>query len=256
LKDLTAAGNNVVTFANGPFTLVPDGANADSPWSNLMVRQAAEYSIDKVALANTFGYDSKAAYQFCNPNSRAYDPSITGRSYDVAKAKQLMAQAGYPNGFKTTIIAGPTYLNKDAIVAVQAYLAKIGIQADLQFPAMGSWTQIEAKPVHNTLLWMPINTSGNPNYTFNYFLAAPPVLDVSVYEPDGYGALLNKSMSAPQADPVLLKQIENMIYDNAMVIPMYYGANYTVFAPYVMDTGQGTRGQSNWWEPQNTWLNK
>ena len=132
----------------------------------------------------------------------------------------------------------------------------IGIQADLQFPAMGSWTQIEAKPVHNTLLWMPINTSGNPNYTFNYFLAAPPVLDVSVYEPDGYGALLNKSMSAPQADPVLLKQIENMIYDNAMVIPMYYGANYTVFAPYVMDTGQGTRGQSNWWEPANTWLNK
>jgi hypothetical protein len=37
---------------------------------------------------------------------------------------------------------------------------------------------------------------------------------------------------------------------------MYYGANYSVFAPYVMDSGQGTRGQANWWEPQNTWLNK
>ncbi len=256
LKDLAAAGNNVVSFANGPFTLVPDGANADSPWSSLLVRQAAEYAIDKVALANAFGYGSQPAYQFCNPSSKAYDPSITGRGNDLAKAKQLMAQAGYPNGFKTTITAGPTYLNKDAVVAVQAYLAKIGIQADLQFPPASSWSQMQMNPWHNGLLWMPINTSGNPNVTFTYFLASPPVLDVSIYQPDGWGALLSKSMTAPQVDLALLKQIENTIYDKSMLIPMYYGANYTVFAPYVKDSGQGTRGQSNWWEPQNTWLNK
>ena len=54
---------------------------------------------------------------------------------------------------------------------------------------------------------------------FTYFLAAPPVIDVSAYEPDGCAALLNKFTSGPQAHLVFLKQIENMISDNALVIP-------------------------------------
>jgi peptide/nickel transport system substrate-binding protein len=256
LKELAAAGNNVISFPLGPYSLVPDGANADSPWSNLLVREAAEYAIDKVAMANTFEYGLKAANQFSPPFSMAYDPSITGRNYDVAKAKQLMAEAGYPDGFKTTITAGPIHLNKDAVLAVQSYLAKIGIQAELEFPAMGAYSQMQTNPWHNGLRWMSINALPNPNYNFNYFLAAPPVIDKSVYEPDDYPALLNQSMTAPEPDPGLMKQIENMIYDNAMVIPIFYGANNTVFAPYVMDTGYGARGQSNWWEPQDTWLNK
>lgn len=256
LKDLAAAGNNVVSQYLGPVTLAPDGANADSPWSNPLVREAAEYAIDKVAMANTFGYGFKAAYQFSTPASQAYDPSLTDRTYDVAKAKQLMAQAGYPNGFKTTIIAGPIFLNQDAVVAVQSYLSKIGIQATLQFPAMGAWSQMQTEPWHNALLWLPINEWANQNTTFSYFVGAPPVIDVSLYQPDGYAALLNQSLTTPQADPTLLKQIEDMFYNNEMVIPLYYQANNTVFAPYVMDSGYGTRGQSNWWEPQNTWLNK
>jgi ABC-type oligopeptide transport system substrate-binding subunit len=67
---------------------------------------------------------------------------------------------------------------------------------------------------------------------------------------------LDASKATAEPDPTLLKKMENMIYDNAMVIPIYYGANTIVFRPYVMDSGQGTRGQSNWFEPQQTWLNK
>jgi ABC-type oligopeptide transport system substrate-binding subunit len=63
-------------------------------------------------------------------------------------------------------------------------------------------------------------------------------------------------MAAAEPDATMLKKLENMVYDNAMVIPMYYGANNFVFRPYVMDHGEGTRGQSNWHEPQNIWLNK
>jgi peptide/nickel transport system substrate-binding protein len=256
LKDLVAEGDIVVSQYLGPTSLIPDAANADSPWSNPLVRQAAEYAIDKEAMANTFGYGFKAAYQFSTPASQAYDPNIQGRHYDVAKAKELMAQAGYPNGFKTTILASPIFLNRDAVVALQSYLSKIGIQADMQFPGFAQWSDLSTKPWHNGLIWTSINEWGNQNSTFNYFLGAPPVIYPSHYQPAGYAELLAKSTAAPQADPVMLKQLEDMIYDNSVTIPMYYGANNLAFKPYVMDTGYGTRGQSNWWEPQDTWLNK
>jgi ABC-type transport system substrate-binding protein len=124
LADLQNTGSIIVSVFLGPTSLFVDGANSDSPWSNVKVRQAAEYAIDKEGMARTFGFGYKAAYQFSTPASKAFDPAIAGRKYDVAKAKQLMTEAGYPNGFKTSLMAGPIFLNKDAVLAVQNYLSK------------------------------------------------------------------------------------------------------------------------------------
>ncbi len=256
LRDLAANGQNIISVALGPTSLFPDGANPTSPWSDALVRQAAEYAIDKEAIAGAFGYGYKAAYQFSTTASQAYDPALTPRKYDLAKAKQLMAQSGYPNGFKTQIVCSPMFLSQDAVIAVQSYLSKIGIQASLSFPTSGAWSELSQKPWNNALYWSSINEWGNQNSTFDYFLGAPPVLYTSVLKPDGYKAALDASKASPTMDPAQVKKIEDIIYNNSMIIPMYYGANNYVFAPYVKDSGEGTRGQSNWWEPQNTWLNK
>jgi peptide/nickel transport system substrate-binding protein len=256
LNDLANAGNTVVNQPLGPTSLIPDGNNSDSPWANPKVRQAAEYAIDKEALAKTFGFGWSAAYQFSTVNSKAFDSTIAGRKYDLAKAKQLMADAGYPNGFKTTILASPVFLNKDVVLAVQSYLSKIGIVADAQFPLAAQWSDLSTKPWKNALLYTSINEWGNQNTTFNYFLGAPPSLYVSALKPDGWKDTMDKSKATAEQDPVLLKKMENMITDNVMAIPLYYGANTIVFKPYVKDSGQGTRGQSAWHEPADVWLDK
>jgi peptide/nickel transport system substrate-binding protein len=256
LRDMQANGQNVISVALGPACLFPDAANPTSPWADPLVRKAAEYAIDKESMATAFGFGFKAAYQFSTTASQAYDPTIVQRKFDLAKAKALMAQSGYPSGFKTQIICSPTFLSQDAVVAVQSYLSKIGITASLSFPTAAAWSDLSLKPWNNALYWSSINEWGNQNSTFDYFLGAPPVLYTSILKPDGYKAALDASKAAPQQDPAMVKKIENMIYNNSMVIPMYYGANNFVFAPYVKDSGEGTRGQSNWWELQNTWLNK
>jgi ABC-type transport system substrate-binding protein len=175
----------------------------------------------------------------------------------VAKAKQLLADAGYPTGFKTTLLASPIFLNQNAVLAVQADLRAVGIIAETQFPLAAQWSDMSTKAApKNSILYSSINEWGNQNATFNYFLGAPATVYPSAFKPAAWKETLDASKAAAEPDPVLLKKMENMIYDNAMVIPIYYGANTIVFRPYVKDSGQGTRGQSNWFEPQQTWLDK
>jgi peptide/nickel transport system substrate-binding protein len=254
LKD---AGYNIVTQLNGPTTLVMDSANADSPWSNLKVRQAAEYALDKESMATTFGAGWwKAVYQFSNPASMAYDSTIAPRKYDVAKAKQLLTEAGYPNGFKTSLIGNPLGLNRDLVLAVQAQLAKVGIQADAQFPESAKWTEYSTGTWKNAILVTSLFDRGNQNLTFNYFLGVPATTWKSAMKPAGWKEALDASRAAPDQDPVLLKKLEKMVDDNVLCIPVVSGNNMWATTKNVQDTGEGTRGQANWIEPQNAWLSK
>jgi peptide/nickel transport system substrate-binding protein len=169
---LESAGMNVVKVLDYGGTLVPDSANADSPWSNIKVRQAAEYAIDKVGLAKRFGYGTwQAGYQYSGNTSLAYDPSLTPRAYDVAKAKQLLTDAGYPNGFKTTIIVGATGVSSDVAVTIQAFWAAVGIQAALQYPQTAAWSSyLTGGTWHNAVLFGAALGYANPNagWTLSY----------------------------------------------------------------------------------------
>jgi ABC-type transport system substrate-binding protein len=254
LKD---AGYNIVTQLNGPSVLVPDSANADSPWSNLKVRQAAEYALDKESMSTTFGAGWwKAVYQFSNPASKAYDSSLAPRKYDVAKAKQLLTEAGYPNGFKTALIANPLQLNRDVVLAIQAQLAKVGIQAETQFPENAKWSEISSNTWKNALLWSSAFDRGNQNVTFNYFLGTPSRTWKSIMKPAGWADTLTASIAAPAQDAALLKKMEKMVDDNVLVIPVIAGSNIWAMTKNVQDTGEGSRGQAAWIEPQDTWLSK
>jgi len=256
MTQFQAAGDNVVVQYLGPTSLFTDGGNPDSPFANVKVRQALGYAIDSNQLVKTFGYGFwKTATQFSTPASQAYDPAIAGYPYDPAKARQLLVDAGLPNGFKTTIYASPVFLNKDVVLAVQAYLKAVGIVADVQFPLQAQWTDMSTKPApKGSIMYSSVNEWGNQNTTFNYFLGG--IQYPSLYRSQAWKDTLEASRATASPDPVMLKKMENMIYTDAMVIPMYYSANTIAFRPYVMDSGQGTRGQSNWFEPQDTWLNK
>lgn len=127
-------GWNVEFIMEDMQVLILDSANPDSLYTNQKVREAVEYAIDKESIAKAFGYGYRVApYQIPPRASAAHDPNFTGgRKYDPEKAKQLLAEAGYPDGFDTTIIqaAGPI---TEITIAVQASLTKIIIGAFIFF---------------------------------------------------------------------------------------------------------------------------
>jgi peptide/nickel transport system substrate-binding protein len=256
--DLQNAGYKIITQPSGVVMLVPDSLNADSPWANLKVRQAADYAIDKESMAKTFGYGFWTAnYQLSDPTSSAYDKNIPGRKYDVAQAKQLLTDAGYPNGFKTTIIAQNTF-DPNIVALVQSYLSKVGIQCDIQMVQQAKYTtySFTSATWNNAIIVGTQTAWANPTTGLNGGFGIPSTSWQSTAKPPGWKEALTAAMTTPKLDPALVQKVEDMAYDYAMVIPLYAQMAIWAVNPNVQDSGLGTRGASQWWEPQNVWLSK
>jgi peptide/nickel transport system substrate-binding protein len=106
-------------------------SGADNPLTKLKVRQAIWYAIDRQTIADklvTGG--SRVPPAPCYPSQFGCDGDAAVKyTYDPAKAKQLLAEAGYPNGFDVDFIS---YMLPAWEAAVQNYLQAVGIRASLQ----------------------------------------------------------------------------------------------------------------------------
>jgi peptide/nickel transport system substrate-binding protein len=106
----------------------PDGKN---PLRNAKVRQAFYYGIDEGAIVeHVMSGTALSAGQFYPEAVFGYDKTIKRPAYNPEKAKQLLTEAGYPNGFELTFDStNDRYVNDDGIAqAVGSSLAKLGIK--------------------------------------------------------------------------------------------------------------------------------
>ena len=113
------------------------GRSGKSPLQDVRVRQAIAYSINRPEFTKTFFAPTANVLKGpCFPTQFGCYQGATQYDYNLAKAKELMKEAGYPNGFSTTLYAfrqPPSW--EDALAG---YMRQIGIQASiqlLQYPA-------------------------------------------------------------------------------------------------------------------------
>ena len=107
------------------------------PFNDPLVRKALSYAINKQAILETVYTGQAEIADGLIPNSSwAYDSSITSQEYSIAKARVLLAEAGYGDGFAMDLWAMPVQraYNPDAVTMaklIQADLQKIGIEVDI-----------------------------------------------------------------------------------------------------------------------------
>ncbi len=103
---------------------------ADNPLTKVKVRQAIAHAINRGDMAkNLMKGGSRQIDTPCFPTQFGCDQAAAVRyDYDPAKAKALLAEAGYPNGFETELV---TFLLPQFAAATQGYLAAVGIKAKI-----------------------------------------------------------------------------------------------------------------------------
>ncbi len=107
-----------------------------APFDNELVRQAVNYAIDKEAIVNDILKGTGVvATQPLAPVTMGYDETIKGYDYDPEKAKELLAEAGYPDGFTVTYYVPESGSGMQSPVAmstaIQGYLSDVGITCNM-----------------------------------------------------------------------------------------------------------------------------
>ncbi len=125
------------------------GINASKkPLDDVRVRQALNYAVDKESIVKNI-YQGLGAVipTMVGPLNTGY-AAVKGYPFDPAKAKKLLAEAGFPNGFKTTLWTPKGRYLKDFELAqaIQQQLAAVGIEAKLETFEWGAYMSLMRRP--------------------------------------------------------------------------------------------------------------
>jgi peptide/nickel transport system substrate-binding protein len=138
--------DEVPTLRDGGFQMLTNAYSHVWPWvfdttkppfDDVRVRQAANYAINRDAIANDILQKTgRPALQYAPKGDPGYDPKLDTYSYDPAKARALLAEAGHPDGVSATVVFPPSGSGNMVPVpmneAMQRDLAAVGIKVDLK----------------------------------------------------------------------------------------------------------------------------
>jgi peptide/nickel transport system substrate-binding protein len=223
----------------GAFWLdLPDQWDPKSPWHDRRVRLAANHAIDRAAVnqAETLGYSRLTGsivpriFQFAVP--------VEPLAYDPPRAKKLLAEAGYPNGFEGgDFYPFPPYNSMGE--AIQGYLQAVGIRSRLRTMERAAYFSAwREKKLHGIILVVTA-TMGNAATRLE-----PYAIKNGIY---AYGSLPPVddlyARQAREVDPkkreAMVHQIQKLITEHAMHVPIYELAFIWGVGPRVEESGAG-----------------
>jgi ABC-type transport system substrate-binding protein len=223
-------------------TLAGDSKNSDSVWANRKVREAVEYAIDMETITKKLGYGfPEPVYQIIDQGNMLACQDCPPRKYDPDKARKLLAEAGYPDGFKTTlqhhVRAWP-----EVWVAIQADLKKVGIDLEvIPIEAAKFEEMIRAEGSYTGVTHVQLGTNSNTLMTYvGQIITGGDRAPVTVRPAGVDDAILKASRPAdPDTEIKFLRQVNKLIYDDVTFIPLYVSARLSVMKKYVHDLKYG-----------------
>ncbi|WP_375449834.1 ABC transporter substrate-binding protein [uncultured Devosia sp.] len=149
--------------------------NKKPPFDNLKVRQAMAHALDRKAIIDgaTYGYGTPIGSAFAPHNP--YYVDLTGTyPFDPEKAKALLAEAGYPDGFSATLKLPPVGYAQLSGQIIASQFAKVGIKLELINIEFAQWLDdvYANKDFDLTIIShvepFDIGNYANPDYYFGY----------------------------------------------------------------------------------------
>jgi len=215
--------------------------NDRPPYNDLRVRKAIQMAIDLPAIAKTYYEGSVEPY----PSTLTATKYMKGwgfpyeewpqelkdeYAYNPAAAKQLLADAGYPHGFKTNVLATAD-ADMELLKIVQSYFAAIGIEMEIRVMKTADWIQyVEIDRKHDQLIYRPYGPLGHTyaplraitrfqtGYSANHMMVSDPVFDS--YYPKALAADTEDKLKQVLIDAN--ERVARQHYALSLLLPLQY----------------------------------
>ena len=209
-----------------------------SPWADKRVRMAANHAIDRNVInqAETLGFSRITASIIPHSFEFAWQPPLW--SYDPAKAKKLLAEAGYPNGFN----AGEYSVDSaytSVVEAIVNYFSAVGITAKVRpLERAAFFSQFKDKKLRN-LVQSGSGAAGNAATRIEAFVAADGLYSYGSY-PDVEGLFREQAAELdPKRRETILHKLQQLMHDKVMFAPIWELGFLNGFGPRVAESGLG-----------------
>ena len=191
------------------------------PFDNVLVRQAVNYAVDRQSIVDNLfsGFGVPAAVTYPRA-SWGFDPDLAPYPYDPDKAKELLAEAGYPDGFEAEF---DTFIGRlpahDTIAqAVVSQLGEVGINIKVNAFEFGAFSERRIGDQHAPMFVYSIGDWAlEPVWMFGWLTQGQAGHYWTTPEWEALLAELSKTYD-PQARLPLYKQVQQMLYENAPFI--------------------------------------
>lgn len=136
------------------------------PFDNPKVREALSMAIDRQTIIDTINAGSG------QPADAIIAPAVFGyystgvREYNPTKAKELLAEAGYPDGFSTSLWVNDNQSRIEMCQAMQAMLLEIGVQCNIEVLEFGSYISRTVAGEHDMAYFGWTTSSGDADYSY------------------------------------------------------------------------------------------
>ncbi len=191
------------------------------PFDNVLVRQAMNYAIDRQGIVDSLfsGFGVPAAVNYPRA-SWGFDPTLAPYPYDPDKARELLAEAGYPNGFDTEFdtFVGRLPAHDTIAQAIVSQLADVGINAKVNAFEFGVFSERRIGDTHAPLFVYSIGDWAlEPVWMFGWLTQGQAGHYWETPEWVDLLAELSRTYD-PQARIPLYKEVQQMLYDNVPFI--------------------------------------
>jgi peptide/nickel transport system substrate-binding protein len=228
--------------------LFPDSKTSNSPFANQKVREAVQYAMDVNTIAQKIiGPEGFVGITQLATSSDAWYVSGLNRDFNVQKAKQLMSEAGFADGFSTTLYSMSGTDPTDLSTAIQSYLAAVGIKANIQMTDSGKMFGMMVGGFQNGLLGFVL-TGGISGVTSakNYYPTTAKPADFAQL----IDSITSEVNDAKRLE--LTKTYVKAMFDYCMMMPVFANYEIQAYNPSVNDLDFG-KSYTNW-QPGNAWL--
>jgi peptide/nickel transport system substrate-binding protein len=219
LKGLSSSVQVKSAFQDGSVYYVPI-CTSSGPLANVKVRQALSYAVNRPEINKALLYGlGQPAWSLVPSGFANYDNSLTGHyAYNPTKAKELLAQAGYPHGFSTTILPLQEPATEQLATILQQEFKQIGVTLQIE----SSSDYVNDFYVRHTAA-MAVNPVMGPGGITDVSAIFTPgsIGDTCNYSSPTLNALVTKASNLPASSPelkVLWDQMQQFIIGNALSI--------------------------------------